>query len=67
MSALRSSRSVESPSTSATTSGASGYFILRSQYPIKPKTSVIPTSNMLLFSAYDPMIETTTMKGVMIA
>ena len=67
MSALRSSRSVESPSTSATTSGASGYFILRSQYPMSPKTTVMKTSSMLLFSEYEPMIEMTTMNGVMIA
>ena len=67
MSAFRSSRSVESPSTSATTSGASGYFIFRSQYPMMPNPIVMKTSSMLLLSEYDPMIEMTTMNGVMIA
>src|SRR5581483_2715138 len=64
---LRSSRSVESPSTSATTSGARGYFIFRSQYPTSPKMIVKATSSIELFREYEPMIEIVTMKGVMIA
>ena len=32
-----------------------------------PKRTVMNTSSMLLFKEYEPMIEMTTMKGVMIA
>ena len=60
-------RSVESPSTTATTSGASGYFVLRSQYPTRPNTIVMKTSSMLLLREYEPMIEMSTMNGVRIA
>src|SRR4051812_39951338 len=54
-----------SPSTSASTSGASGYLSFLNTYPSTPNTSIIHTSNMLLWTVYDPIAQMTTMIGAM--
>jgi hypothetical protein len=56
---------MRSPSTSPSTSGATGYWSRRSAYPSTPNASITHTSNSRCEIAYEPTTHSTKMIGRM--